>query len=117
MASQPTSTRKLNKFKAFFRGATPQPPESFNNVVATPLPATPTPPQSSNANVAPAAPNAPDIHPTPVAPQKYFAKSKNFEKDIAILSATYILEQNPELKRLIRLIVVIHDKDEEDRVT
>ncbi|KAF8968449.1 hypothetical protein BDZ97DRAFT_2072848 [Flammula alnicola] len=116
MASKPRSTPIFDKFKAFVRRKTPQPPDASNNVVATPPPATPIPPQSSDDDVVPAVPNAPDISSTPVAPQKAFVKSKMFEKDIAVLSATYILEENPELKRLIHLIVVIHDKDEEDQL-
>ncbi|KAF8966679.1 tetratricopeptide repeat-containing protein [Flammula alnicola] len=116
MASKPTSTPIFDKFKAFVRRKTPQPPEASNIVVATSPPVTPIPPQSSGDDVAPAVPNAPDIPSPPVAPQKAFVKSKMFEKDIAILSVTYILEENPELKRLIHLIVSIHDKDEEDQL-
>ncbi|KAF8954224.1 hypothetical protein BDZ97DRAFT_1928594 [Flammula alnicola] len=116
MASKPRLTPIFDKFKAFVRRKTPQPPEASNNIVATPPPATPIPPQSSDDDVAPAVPNAPDIPQPPVAPQKAFVKSKMFEKDIAVLSATYVLEENPELKRLIHLIVVIHDKDEEDQL-
>ena len=52
----------------------------------------------------------------PVARQKAFMKSKNFEKDIAILSATYILDQNPDLKMLIYIIIVMHYKDKEGQV-
>ena len=99
-----------SKVIALFRRATPQPPESSSNSAVTPPPI---PPQSSNKNVALTVPNIP---PPPVAPHKAFVKSKKIENDIAILSATYILEENPELKRLIRLIVVIHDRDEEDQV-
>jgi hypothetical protein len=39
-----------------------------------------------------------------------------FEKDIAVLSITYIMAENPELKRLIRLIAEIDDKYMEDQV-
>ena len=81
--------RKLDKFKALFRHKTPQ--------------LEPRPPESTNI-------------PLPVARQKAFTKSKNFEKDIAILSATYILDQNPDLKTLIYIIIVMHDKDEEGQV-
>ncbi|KAF8966689.1 tetratricopeptide repeat-containing protein, partial [Flammula alnicola] len=115
MASKPTSTPIFDKFKAFVRRKTPQ-PETSNNVVATPPPVTTIPPQSSDDDVAPAVPNAPDIPSPPVAPQKAFVKSKMFEKDIAVLSATYVLEENAELKRLIHLIVIIHDKDEKDQL-
>jgi hypothetical protein len=51
-----------------------------------------------------------------IAPQKSFVKSKSFEKDIVILSMTYVLAENPEFKRLTDLIVAIHDNDEEDEV-
>ncbi|KAF8961753.1 tetratricopeptide repeat-containing protein [Flammula alnicola] len=116
MASKPRLTPIFDKFKGFVRHKTPQPPEGSSNIVATPPPAIPIPPQSSDDDVAPAVSNAPDIPPPPVAPQKAFVKSKMFEKDIAILSATYVLEEHPELKRLIHLIVAIHDKDEEDQL-
>jgi hypothetical protein len=61
-------------------------------------------------------PNVPDTPPPPVTTQKAFTRSKNFGRDIAILSATYILHKHPELRKLIHLIVVIHDKDEDDQV-
>jgi hypothetical protein len=54
--------------------------------------------------------------PPPVPPEKAFVKSKMLERDIAVLSITYILADNPELKRLVHLIVAIHDKDEDDQV-
>ncbi|KAF8966660.1 tetratricopeptide repeat-containing protein [Flammula alnicola] len=110
MASKPRLTHIFDKSKAFVRRKTPQPPEASNNVVATPPPATPIPAQSSNDDIAPDKPSP------PVAPQKAFVKSKRFETDIAVLSAAYVLEENPELKRLILLIVLIHDKDEEDQL-
>jgi hypothetical protein len=107
MASQcePPSIRK--KIKAFFRPNTPRRLESV------PSPATPLPTQSFNSAVD-TAPNAPDTPPPPTTAQKAFTRSKNFRKDIAILSAAYILDKHPELKKLIHLIVIIHDKDEDE---
>jgi hypothetical protein len=118
MASQPKPTRKRDKVKEFFRNSkTRQPPESTSNIVAaTQPPPGPIPPQSSSDNVASTAPNAPTVPPPPIAQQKAFVKTKVLEKDIAVLSITYILADNPELKRLIHLIVEIHDKDEEGQV-
>ncbi|KAF8191206.1 tetratricopeptide repeat-containing protein [Pholiota molesta] len=119
MASQPKPTRKRDKVKGFFRNSkTRQPPESTSSiVVATQPPPGPIPPQSSSDNVASTAPNAPTVPPPPIAQQKAFVKTKVLEKDIAVLSITYILAENPELKRLIHLIVEIHDKDEEGQLS
>jgi hypothetical protein len=114
MASQPTQKRKRDPFKFFSRRKAPQPPGS--TTATPPPPPTPIPPQLSNDKVALAAANAPDIPLAPVAPQKVFAKSKMFEKDIAVLSMSYIIAENPELKKLIHLIVGIHAKDEQDQV-
>jgi hypothetical protein len=117
MASQPTQKRKRDPFEFLSRRKAPQPPGPTTNVAATvPPPPTPIPPQSSNDNVALAADNTPDIPPAPVAPQKAFAKSKMFQKDIAVLSMSYIIAENPELKKLIHLIVGIHGRDERDQV-
>ncbi|KAF8190162.1 tetratricopeptide repeat-containing protein [Pholiota molesta] len=115
MASQPTQKRKRDPFKFFSRRKAPQPPGS--TTATPPPPPTPIPPQLSNDKVALAATNAPDIPLAPVAPQKVFAKSKMFEKDIAVLSMSYIIAENPELKKLIHLIVGIHAKDEQDQLT
>lgn len=128
------------QFKSLFRRKAPQPPESSmailpppilippqssnNNVAPTtfnvpdipPPSVTPISPQSLNGNTAPTAPNALDIPPPLAAPQKPFAKSNIFEKDIAVLSMSYILAKIPELKRLIHVIVGIHEKDEEAQV-
>ncbi|KAF8191208.1 tetratricopeptide repeat-containing protein [Pholiota molesta] len=100
MASQSTST---HKFKSFFRRTTVQPPESPNSVVAT------TSPRKRDKLIS--------IFRPKTRPQKAFVKSKMFEKDIAVLSITYIMAENPELKRLIRLIAEIDDKDMEDQLT
>ncbi|KAF8191183.1 tetratricopeptide repeat-containing protein [Pholiota molesta] len=116
MASQPKPTRKRDKIKSFLRNITPHSRASTSNIAATQPPPSPIPPQSSSDNVAPTAPNAPAIPPPRVAPQKAFVKTKVFEKDIAVLWITYILADNPELKRLIHLIVGIHDKDEDDQL-
>ena len=48
--------------------------------------------------------------------EKVFAKGKSFKKDMAILSIAYTLQENSELKRLVQLIVVIHDNDSEGQV-
>jgi hypothetical protein len=116
MASQPKPTRKRDKIKSFLRNITPHSQASTSNIAATQPHPRPIPPQSSSDNAAPTAPSAPAIPPPPVAPQKAFVKTKVLEKDIAVLSITYVLADNPELKRLIHLIVGIHDKDEDDQV-
>ncbi|KAF8191174.1 tetratricopeptide repeat-containing protein [Pholiota molesta] len=118
---------------SIFRPKTPLPPPSIpippqssnNNVVPTapnalntsPPPPTQMPSQSSSDNVTTTSPNALDTPPSQIVPQKAFVKSKMFEKDIAVLSIAYIMAENPELKRLIRLIAEIDDKDTEDQLT
>jgi hypothetical protein len=91
-------------------------PTALNALNASPPPPTQIPSQSSGDNVTTTSPNAPDTPPPQIVPQKAFVKSKMFEKDIAVLSIAYIMAENPELKRLIRLIAEIDDQDMEDQV-
>ena len=81
------------------------------------------PPQQPAAAPASPAPSkevgeqgAPSV-PLPVdESKKTFAKGKSFERDIAVLSATYILDESPELKDLIKLVILIRDKDDVGQV-
>ncbi|KAF8191179.1 hypothetical protein BJ912DRAFT_925383 [Pholiota molesta] len=59
----------------------------------------------SSTSISLAAANPPDVPLPPVAPQKAFAKSKMCEKDISVLSMSYIIADNPELKKLIHHIL------------
>jgi hypothetical protein len=89
MAPKPTGDRKRDKFMKIlhFRPRT-QPTESSING---------TEPSSNKV-------------------EKVFAKGKSFKRDMAILSIAYTLQESSELKRLIRLIVVIRDRDSEGQV-
>lgn len=61
--------------------------------------------------------NTSQSSPLSVAPTKSFKRSHMFQKDIAILQATYVLEGQPaELKAIIILIVAMHSKDAMNRV-
>jgi hypothetical protein len=81
-----------------------------------PSPLIPIPAEPSKNNIASTAPNTLNTPLPLLAPQKHFVTSKSFEKDIVVLSMTYVLAENPEFKRLTDLIVAIHDNDEEDEV-
>ncbi|KAF8884071.1 hypothetical protein CPB84DRAFT_1850787 [Gymnopilus junonius] len=59
----------------------------------------------------------PDAISPPIKKQKAFVKGKSFEKDIALLSASFTLQEMPELKGLILLIAIIYDVDNEDKLT
>jgi hypothetical protein len=91
-------------------------PTAPNALNTSPPPPTQIPSQISGDNVTTTSPNAPDTPSPQIVPQRAFVKSKMFEKDIAVLSIAYIMAENPELKRLIRFIAEIDDKDMEDRV-
>ena len=49
--------------------------------------------------------------------QKAFKRSPSLEKDLAVLSITYLLQDNAKLRELIGLIVRIRDRDEDDKVS
>ncbi|PPR05945.1 hypothetical protein CVT26_005697 [Gymnopilus dilepis] len=53
---------------------------------------------------------------TPSDSRKPFTKSKSFEKDIALLHASFILHEDSRLKEVILLILEICDNDKEDRL-
>ncbi|KDR68409.1 hypothetical protein GALMADRAFT_1354407 [Galerina marginata CBS 339.88] len=52
-----------------------------------------------------------------IKPKKAFTKGESFERDMAILYIAYAIQESPELKKLIQLIVVIRDKDSEGQLT
>ena len=82
-----------------------------------------TPPRASSAlsgpHVATSMPNpimASQPAAAPERSQKPFTKSQSFEKDIALLHASFILQKDAQLKDVILLILAIRDFDVEDRV-
>ncbi|KAF8884074.1 hypothetical protein CPB84DRAFT_1750507 [Gymnopilus junonius] len=58
----------------------------------------------------------PDLLLRPAKTQKAFTKGQSFQKDLALLSTSYVLQEASDLKELLKLIVVIHDNDEEDKL-
>ena len=106
MATQPTRVRKRDRIKAFFLHGTLH-PESLPSGPASPAP---------SKEVGGQLEGAPSV-PLPVdESKKTFTKGKSFERDIAVLSATYILDESPELKDLIKLVILIRDKDDVGQV-
>ncbi|EDQ98767.1 tetratricopeptide repeat-containing protein [Laccaria bicolor S238N-H82] len=123
MAPKPTRDRKRDKLMTFFhlpvRPRTPQPTESSSiDIAATQPPTTALPLPQSAGNIEPPVLNPHDTEPTSTKLEKVkFAKGKSFKRDMAILSIAYTLQESPELKRLIQLIVIIRDKDSEGQLT
>ncbi|KDR71376.1 hypothetical protein GALMADRAFT_144057, partial [Galerina marginata CBS 339.88] len=111
--------RKRDKIRQFFgsRPRTPQPPESSVNLAATSSPITPLPLPQSAGDAQPTVLNLQGRQTPSIQPGKAFTKGESFKRDMAILSIAYILQESPELKRLIQLIVVIRDKDSEGQLT
>ncbi|KDR71353.1 hypothetical protein GALMADRAFT_144037 [Galerina marginata CBS 339.88] len=111
--------RKRDKIRQFFgsRPRTPQLPESSINLAAQSSPITPLPLPQSASDAQPTVLNLQGIQTPSIQPGKAFAKGKSFKRDMAILSIAYILQESPELKKLIQLIVVIRDKDSEGQLT
>ncbi|KAJ2920756.1 hypothetical protein H1R20_g16339, partial [Candolleomyces eurysporus] len=50
----------------------------------------------------------------PSSNRKAFKRSTSFDKDLAVLSATYLLQDNPRIKEAIVLINRIREKDDND---
>ena len=50
------------------------------------------------------------------APQKSFKKSNDARRDMNVLAMTYILQDNPTFRELIRLIIGLNDHDDSGRV-
>ncbi|EDR07690.1 uncharacterized protein LACBIDRAFT_294471 [Laccaria bicolor S238N-H82] len=100
------------------RPRTPQPAESSIGITVTQPPTTALPLPQLAGNIEPPVLNPHDTEPTSTKLEKVkFAKGKSFKRDMAILSIAYTLQESPELKRLIQLIVVIRDKDSEGQLT
>jgi hypothetical protein len=51
------------------------------------------------------------------AQQRAFKRGPALEKDLAVLSTTYLLQDNKELRELIVLIVQLRERDDEDKVS
>ncbi|KDR74898.1 hypothetical protein GALMADRAFT_566661 [Galerina marginata CBS 339.88] len=119
MAHELTPGRKRDKVKEFFRlrPRTPQPPESSVNLAATSSSITPPRLPQSAGDAQPTVLNLQGIRNPSIQPGNVFAKGDSFKRDMAILYTAYILKENPELKRLIQLIVVIRDNDSEGQLT
>ena len=49
--------------------------------------------------------------------QKTFKRGSSLEKDLAVLSTTYLLQDNAKLRELIVLIIRLRDRDEDDKVS
>lgn len=49
-------------------------------------------------------------------PQKKFKKSNDARRDMNVLAMTYILQDNPTFRELIRLIIGLNDHDDSGRV-
>ena len=49
-------------------------------------------------------------------PQKRFKKSNDARQDMNVLAMTYILEDNPTIRELIRLIIGLNDHDDSGKV-
>ncbi|KAF8903428.1 tetratricopeptide repeat-containing protein [Gymnopilus junonius] len=110
MAAELKPLRKRDKLKNFFsRSLTPQPRDSSPNVTAS-RPSTPNASHTSNVAL------SPDPRDRPVKARKAFTKGQSLQKDLAILSTSYVLQEASDLKELLQLIVLIHDNDEEDKL-
>ena len=117
MAPKLTGARILDKLMESFRlRPRTQRTQSFIDVAATQLPTyLPTLPLIRHHIKFPLLnPHDRELASTKV--EKVFAKGKSFKKDMAILSIAYTLQENPEFKRLVQLIVVIRDNDSEGQV-
>ena len=61
-----------------------------------------------------------DLHSATNAPstasQKKFKKSNDARRDIGVLAMTYILQDNPTIRELIRLIIRLNDNDDSCKV-
>ena len=115
MALQLTGHRKRDKIMEFFH-LRPRTPQPSIDIPSTQSPTTPLPPPQLEGTTEPPVLNLHDIEPTSTKLQKVFTKGKSFKKDLAILSIAYTLQKDPDLKRLIQLIVVIRNNDSEDQV-
>ena len=100
MSQDPPKLRKRDKFRTFL-GIQP----SSRSV--SPNPRTPSPSGSKIQDSA---------HPTK-HPRKTFKRTSSLEKDLAVLSTTYLLQGNPKLRDLIVLIVRLRERDEDNKVS
>ena len=53
---------------------------------------------------------------SPTTSQKRFKKSNDARRDMSILAMTYILQDNPTIRELIRLIIGLNDHDDSGKV-
>src|SRR5277367_213048 len=57
--------------------------------------------------------NVPPSSPATTPPKK-FEKSNDAGRDISVLAMTYILQDNSTIQELIRLIISLHDRDDNE---
>ena len=50
-------------------------------------------------------------------PQKKFKKSNDAQRDMSVLAMTYILQDSPTIRELIRLIIGLDDHDDSGKVS
>ena len=48
--------------------------------------------------------------------QKKFKKSNDVKRDMSVLAMTYILQDSPTIRELIRLIISLNDRDDSGKV-
>jgi hypothetical protein len=48
--------------------------------------------------------------------QKKFKKSNDARRDMSVLAMTYVLQENPTIRELIRLIIRLNDHDDSGKV-
>ena len=53
---------------------------------------------------------------SPTTSQKKFKKSNDSRRDMSVLAMTYILQNSPTIRELIRLIIGLNDHDDSGKV-
>ncbi|PPQ75964.1 hypothetical protein CVT26_005745, partial [Gymnopilus dilepis] len=105
----------LKPLQGIIRSLSPLPRQlSEGDLSSTPI----SPSDHHSSNTAPPTPNATltsQPATAPGSPRKSFTKSQSFEKDIALLHASFILQKDPQLREVILVILAICDGDKEDR--
>ncbi|RXW23941.1 hypothetical protein EST38_g1902 [Candolleomyces aberdarensis] len=99
MSQDAPKVRKRDKLRAFFGMRPSSPGASPSPSAISSLKGTQSTPSSSKR-----------------LGQKTFKRSSSLEKDLAVLSTTYLLQDNAKLRELIVLIVRLGDRDEDDKL-
>lgn len=53
------------------------------------------------------------VNSSPTTSQKKFKKSDDIRHDLGVLSMTYILQDNPTIQDLVRLIIGLNDRNDD----